>query len=113
MKRIVSLVLVCALLVCLIFSLASCDKMLSGEYKDVLTGNTTYEFGIFGSVTKTVDNIIGDDTVLEGQYKINDAGDKITLTFNDEANTYDFAIGEENGVKYIKIGIMKYEKVEK
>ena len=113
MKKIISLVLVCVLLLGTVFSLASCSKMLVGEYKDALTGNVTYEFGLFGKVTKTVDNIIGDDTVTEGKYEINDDANKITLTFNDEANTYDFATGEENGVKYIKIGLLKYEAVKK
>lgn len=110
MKKIISAILVCVVMVGSIFALVSCGKSLSGEYEDVLTGNVTYEFGAFGKVTKTVDNIIGDDTVTEGKYEINDAGDKITFTFNDESETLDFAYGEENGVEYIKLGIFKYEK---
>lgn len=112
MKKTVSAILVCILLVSSMFVLVSCGKSLSGEYKDVLTGNVSYEFGAFGKVTKTVDNIIGDDTVTEGKYEINDDGNKITLTFGDETDTYDFVSGEENGQKYIKIGVFKYEKVD-
>jgi hypothetical protein len=112
MKKIVSAILVCVLLVGTLFTLASCGKSLSGTYKDSLTGNITYEFGAFGKVTKTVDNIIGDDTVTEGKYEINDAGDKIILTFNDEVNTHNFSTGSENDVEYIKIDLFKYEKVK-
>ena len=83
MKRTVSSILVCVMLVGMLFTLMSCGKMLTGEYTDELTGNVTYEFGLFGKVTKSVDNIIGEDTVTEGKYERNDAGDKITLTFND------------------------------
>ena len=113
MKKTVSAILVCIILVSSMFVLASCGKSLSGEYKDALTGNVSYEFGAFGKVTKTVANIIGDDTVTEGKYEINDAGDKITLTFGDETNTHDFASGEENGQKYIRIGLFTYNKVDK
>ena len=112
MKKTVSAILVCVLLLGSLFTLVSCGKTLTGTYRDELTKNVTYEFGMFGKVTKTVDNLIGDDTVTEGKYEINDAGDKITLTFNDEANTYIFEQGEVNGVQYIKIGLFKYEKVD-
>ena len=49
----------------------------------------------------------------EGKYELNDACDEITLTFESEdadvySGTFAFAQGEENGVKYIKIGIVKY-----
>ncbi len=112
MKKIISTILVCVLLIGTLFTLASCGKSISGEYKDALTGNVTYEFGMFGKFTKTVDNIIGDDTVTEGKYEINDDGDKITFTFDDESETHSFATGEENGVEYIKIGLFKYEKAD-
>ena len=113
MKKIISTILVCVLLVGSIFTLASCGKTLTGEYKDALTSNITYEFGMFGKVTKTVDNIIGDDDVVEGKYKFNDDGTKITMTFDDEAETYDFSSGEEDGVEYIKLDGWKYNKVKK
>ena len=114
MKKIISTILVCVLLVGSVFTLASCGKSLTGEYKEALTGNIIYEFGMFGKVTKTVDNIIGDDDVFEGKYKFNDDGTKITMTFDDEAETYSFSSGtDEDGKDYIKLDGWKYNKVEK
>lgn len=122
MKKIISLVLVCVLLVGCVFALASCGKSLSGDYKDALTGNIVYSFS--GSkVTVTVDNFIGDDSVYEGKYEFvqNEEGvyDKIVFTFDNEdaQSVYggEKAYSEvtENGESYIKIGILRYNKVEK
>ena len=120
MKKTVSMILVCALLVCTMLTLASCS-MVTGKYKaevDLLIGKSsvTYEFSPFGTVTVTT-NTLGKETVEEGKYELNDAGDKITFTFENEegvaeSDTYDFAQGEENGVKYVKIGLVKYEQAE-
>ena len=120
MKKILSLILVCVLLVGTMFTLASCANSLSGEYKDALTSNVSYKFGAFGKVTLTVDSIIGDDKVYEGKYKIDseDGDFTITFTFDDaDANkiyggTNDFAKGEENGEEYIKLGLFRYNKVK-
>ncbi len=115
MKKTISAILVCVLLVGCIFTLASCGKALTGKYTADLSllGVYTYEFSAFGKVTKTVDPFVGNDTtVVEGKYEINDEGTKIILTFGDEANTYEFATGEENGVSYIKIDGVKYEKAD-
>ena len=120
MKRIISTLLVCVLLVGCVFSLAACGKKVSGKYQDALKV-TTYEFK--GSkVTLTIDNIIGDDTVLEGKYEINEVEDdkyEITITFesdDDDADKYSgtvsFSDGEENGKKYIKIAGVKYTEVD-
>ncbi|MBQ8414057.1 MAG: hypothetical protein IJX58_02275 [Clostridia bacterium] len=121
MKKTVSTILVCVLLACTLLTLASCGNMLSGAYKaevDLLIGKSsvTYEFGLFGKVTCTT-NSLGKETVEEGKYELNDAGDKITLTFENEdgvaeSETFDFVNGEENGVKYVKIGLVKYTKVD-
>ena len=112
MKKIVSTILVCVLLVSSLLTLASCGKSLSGEYKAEIDAgfasiSTTYEFSAFGKVTKTENNL-GKETVTEGKYKINEEGDKITLTFDDESETYDFASYDS----YIKIGIVQYDKVD-
>lgn len=113
MKKIISTILVCVLLVGSIFTLASCGKSLTGKYEaDFALYEEIYEFGMFGKVTKTVDPISGDNTVTEGKYEFNEAGDEITLTFGDDSATYDFSSGEEDGVKYIKLGIVKYEKID-
>ncbi|MBQ7343152.1 MAG: hypothetical protein IJW53_00120 [Clostridia bacterium] len=117
MKRIISTILVCVLLLGCVMTLASCGKTLSGKYTDALAV-TSYEFK--GSkYTLTVDNIIGADTVTEGKYKIaeNDEGDlKITFTWEEDGEektqTESFSSGEEDGVEYIKIGIVKYTKAD-
>lgn len=119
MKKIISAVLVCVLLMCCVFALASCGK-LSGTYKDA-ANITTFEFS--GSkVTLRIDNIIGEDTVLEGKYEITeDEEGKQTITFtfdseDDEADAWEapmsFLEGKEGDVEYIKIGIFKYNKVD-
>ena len=86
MKKIISAILVCVLLVCSLLTLASCGKALSGKYTADLSilGTYTYEFGAFGKVTRTVDPMVGNNIVTEGKYEINDAGDKITFTFQNE-----------------------------
>lgn len=119
MKKILSMLLVCVLLVGTLFALTSCGGP-SGKYQDALKV-TTLEFS--GSkVTITIDNIIGNDTVLEGKYDIteDDEGNKtITFTFeseDDEADAWDapmsYSEGEEDGKQYIKIGIVKYTKAD-
>ena len=117
MKKVISTILVCALLLTAVFALAGC-KTISGEYQDALS-ITTYKFS--GSkVTITIDNIIGEDTVIEGKYSIEKNEEdqwEITFTFegeedgDDYAGTFSFAEGEtEEGDKYIQIGLVKYFK---
>lgn len=120
MKKIISAVLVCVLLACTLFALASCGKTLSGEYQDALKLTTLKFSG--SNVTITVDNVIGDDTVLEGKYAITEDEENegkyiITFTFDDEEDADDwdtpmsFSEGEEDGKKYIKLGgLLTYYK---
>lgn len=117
MKKIISTLLVCVLLLGCVLTLASCSKMLSGKYVDALNV-TSYEFKL-NKYTLRVDNVIGEDTVIEGKYKIaeNDKGDlTITFTWEDDGEektqTESFSSGEEDGVKYIKIGFAKYTKAD-
>ena len=118
MKKTVSNILVCMLLVCSILALSSCTMLISlgqltGKYQgDIVVAKITYEFELFGKVTKITDPFIGDVTVEVGEYKISDDGTKITLTFNDEAETFDFVTGEEGGIKYIKLNGFKYSSIE-
>ena len=122
MKKLVSLILVCLLLVSCVAGLTSCGKMLAGEYKSALTGNISYTFSL-NKVTVEIDNIIGDDTVYEGTYELkkNEEGvyDIITFTFENEdaqkayGGDHSFAEGTENGESYIRIGILTYNKVQK
>ena len=123
MKRIISTLLVCALLLGCVLTLASCGKMLMGKYEFVLSDSnkTTYEF-MLNKVTKTTTAGIAGytkDIVTEGTYEINEVEDgeyEITFTWTidgeEEIETLYFAEGEENGVQYIKIGIVTYNKVK-
>ena len=120
MKRIISTILVCALLLGCVLTLASCGKTISGKYElDAVVGSKTYEFS--GSKVVITYELLGKETSVEGKYKIaeNDKGDlEITFTFEDEdaakdyAGTFSFAEGKEGDTKYIKIGGLKYNKVD-
>ena len=118
MKKIISAILVCVLLVGSVFALASCGKMLSGKYSDAVTGLTSYEFK--GNKVKVTAGAGNFAVSLDGTYKIakNDDGkNEITFTFeNDDddkySGTFSFSDGEENGKKYIKIGVVKYNKAD-
>ena len=122
MKKIISTLLVCVLLLGCVASLASCDRLVvGGKYElDAFVASTSYEFGL----TKVVVTyeLLGQETSIEGQYKIaeNEKGDlEITFTFEDEDNakdyagTFSFVKGTEDGTDYIKIGGVKYKKVDK
>ena len=112
MKRIISTLLVCVLLLGCVFSLASCDKIVMGTYElDAIVGSKTYEFGLT-KVSITYE-VLGQDTTIEGKYSID--GDEITFTFEDEDKAKDYAgtFSFEKGEDYIKIGGIKYTKVKK
>ena len=118
MKRIISTVLVCVLLVGSIFALASCGKMLSGKYElDAVVGGTSYEFK--GNKVTVTFELLGFEKSSDGTYKIaeNENGDtEITFTFESKdaekyAGTFAFSEGAEDGEKYIKIAGVKYKKV--
>ena len=123
MKRIISTLLVCVLLLGCVFTLASCGKTVSGKYELKLTDSnkTVYDFSI-GKVTRTTTSGIAGytkDTVIEGKYKINEVeNDKFEITFTwevdgkEEIETVSFSEGEENGVKYIKLGGIQFNKVD-
>ena len=108
MKRIISTLLVCVLLVGCVFSLAACGKKVSGKYQDALKV-TTYEFK--GSkVIITVKALGAEIGSAEGKYSIKD--DKITLEFDSDdddvkeySGTFDFKETDDG----IKIGIVEYK----
>ena len=113
MKKILSGVLAMALVLCMVLSLASCTKMLSGKYSAAVLGiETSYEFS-GNKVTKTVG---GGSTKLttEGTYEINTADDgsmTITFTWSDgDVKTESFTEIEVNGEKSIKIGLVTFTK---
>ena len=121
MKKILSVLLACTLLFGCVFAFASCGKTLSGTYEaDLVFAEVSYTFK-GNKVSLKVDPIAGNDIVLNGTYEIteDEAGNSaITITFEDNSSeeakeyggTLAFAEGEENGEKYIKIGLIKYEE---
>lgn len=126
MKKIISTILVCVLLLGCVMSLSSCGKMLSGKYEaevDAILagGKVVYEFTPFGYTKTTTTEVLGfeKDTIEEGKYKIteNDEGE-LTITFTYEVDgeekteTVAFSQGEEDGVKYIKLGLVKLTKID-
>ena len=126
MKKIISTILVCVLLLGCVMSFTSCSKMLFGKYEAevdavVAGGKVVYEFTPFGYTKTTTTEVLGfaKDSVEEGKYKIteNEDGD-LTIAFTyevdgkEETESYSFSQGEEDGVKYVKLGLIKYTKVD-
>ncbi len=124
MKKIVSMLLACILLVGTMLSLASCGNNLSGKYEGeinimVASYNVSYEFkGSNVKVTRTVSSMFSDDEsfVINGKYEIAENEDgKLEITF--EYETEDDVINGgtfpfEKGDGYIKISGIKYEKAD-
>lgn len=115
MKKTLKIASLMLVLVMTVFVFASCGKMLSGTYKtDSLLGSTiTIEFS-GKNYKSTTDALIGNNIVEEGTYEIDEDAGTITFTFEvdgeEQTRTSSFAQGEENGVKYIKIDGIKYNK---
>ncbi len=117
----VAAIVMAALILCL--ALASCGKKLSGKYSADLFGTgTTLEFN--GNKVKlgVTITLIGEVASLDGTYSIDD--DKITFDFVDEDGVenekakevlgkFKGEVSFEEGDDYIKIGGVKYTKVEK
>lgn len=129
MKKTISTILVCVLLVGSLLSLASCEVagFVFGKYsrtdKIVVDITTTYDFSLT-EVTKTVTtgNLIGDgesSTSETMKYKVgkNEAGEKIisfTVQTNDGSKTteYSFNSGKDDGGSYIEIEGIRYYSVK-
>ncbi len=109
MKKIISLLLVSVLVVASVFALASCSKQLSGTYENI-TGSYVFEGD---KVTYKLGALS-----IEGVYEIFEDEDgemKIKFAFEgyeQYSATSSFAEGEEDGTKYIKIGVVKYTKAK-
>ena len=120
MKKTLSKLLVCVLLLGCIFSLAGCGPItvVTGKYKaDILLAEVTYDFGAFGGVTVIVDPIAGDSYSFDGKYSVDNSTDpyEITFTFEDSeakeySGTFSFSSGKEDGVKYVEIAGIKYKQ---
>ena len=129
MKKTISTILVCVLLVGAIFSLSSCEVagFVFGTYgrtdKIIVDITTTYEFSLT-EVTKTVttENLIGNGqnvTTETLKYKVseNEEGEKVitfTTTTDDGTKTveYSFNSGNDDGGSYIEIGGVRYYTVK-
>lgn len=113
MKKTIKITALTIVVVLAVFALVACGKTLSGEYVDAITNNVTYEFS-GKNYTKTTDNIIGADTVVEGKYEIDEDAGTITFTYEvdgeEKTQTENFVEGTEGDVEYIKIGIVKFNK---
>lgn len=116
MKKLISTMLVCVLLMGCMLALTSCGNTLMGEYEaDMILYEANYEFKLGGKVVLTIDPVAGEDLVFEGEYSLNKDATEITFVFeNEDAKDYtgtrSFAQGKENGVKYIKMNGVKYTK---
>ncbi len=119
MKKTLSIILCFVMVVSLAFTLVSCAKTLSGSYStggDAL--RTTYTFSGKKYTMEIKTNILGsiNTETVTGTYEITENDDgtmeiAMTTTVNEEekTSTYTFEEGED----YIKIGLVKYEKVKK
>ena len=122
MKRILSVILACALLVGCVFALASCGNKPSGAYENKVevfgqSVSTTYDFGgskVEITVKTTIAGSVNTETE-EAKYKITETDDGLEITFiteeDGEEKTSTFTY--EKGDDYIKIGGVQYNKVKK
>ena len=121
MKKIISALLVCVLLVGCVFALASCGKTLSGTYSaggDTL--DTSYAFK--GNKVTITYKVLGFSKEIKGTYEIttNDEDkDVIIFTFSDGeedadkyAGEFSFAEGKE-GDKECDISLLDFKKQAK
>lgn len=122
MKKTLSVMLACVMLVGCVFAFASCGgKKLSGTYeRDGYVTDVTFEFK--GSNVKISKEGLGKDSSIEGKYEIIEKEDGklyISFTFAEDEEGADEFKGElsfsevvENGVEYIKVAGFKYKKTK-
>lgn len=119
MKKTISRILLCALLVSCLFVLSACAPTLSGSYQaDLVAVKATYAFESNGKLTLTLDPLVGSNISWEGTYEINEDTNEITITLNTDdsdankySGTHSFAQGEEGDTEYIKINGIQYTKI--
>ena len=113
MKRTVYKIARSFLAVCLIFTLAAslsaCSDKPSGVYENIIDG-TCVEF--YGSSFCFVD---AKGERYEGRYSIDDGYDPHMISFSFDTDTplgfsrdMSFLMGEENGIEYVKLGVIGY-----
>lgn len=124
MKKTIKILAVIMIVAMLSVSLVACSKIITGKYSTEVLGTTiTYEFGLFGNVTKTTytpKTLLTDEqtTVVKGKYEIledPENPDNLIIAFEfegEERTTSSFVQGEEGGVKYIKIDGFQFNAVK-
>ena len=108
--KVIALALVLVTVACLF---ASCGKRISGKYEATLIGTGTCLEFKGGKVIAQFKLLGSYGDPVEGKYEIKD--DKITLTFegdNKDADALEGTFDFEEGDNYIKIGAIKYTKVD-
>jgi len=125
MKKTIRLTAVVMVLAMLALSLVSCGKILNGTYSKegsfLVDTKESYTFKGTSYTKTSVVSLGSTDTTTteEGKYEIKEDPENpdqliivFTTTKDDTTvtNSYSFSEGEENGVKYIKINGVKYEK---
>ena len=129
MKKTISTILVCVLLVGTLLSLASCEMfgLVTGTYAKTteflgVETTTTYEFSGKEVTVSTVTTMGNTSTTSNktGEYEIgeNEEGQKtITLTFTNEdgegtVTTYTFNSGKDDNGAYIELDGTRYDSVK-
>ena len=122
MKKTLSAILVCVMLLGCVFTLASCGNKPSGKYQSKLeilgqSTTTTYDFKMNKVIVTVETEVLGNinTETSEYKYKVNKKDDG-TLTIDltgevdgeDKTNTYTY----EKGDDYIKIAGIQYNKVK-
>ena len=118
MKRIISTILVCVLLLGCVFTLASCGKRLSGTYvaTQEIAGQSvqvSYTFKGDKFTAEMSATVMGVTTSekFEGTYEIED--DKITITYEEDGKTVTTTSSFEKGKDYIKVDGIQLDKAKK
>ena len=133
MKKILSAVLVCVLMLSCALALASCAKIVTGTYEHVYGSEAagykvTYAFsGTKVEVSRQLVSAIGslNPTVKNGTYEIiesEDGSKTITFTWDSSENNEDgvaesgvslsFSEGTKDGKAFIEIGGVEFVKVD-
>ena len=124
MRKILSLTLALILVVCTVFTLASCAKMLSGTYSaGGEWAGKSYKFS--GSSVEITYTIFGFEKTVKATYEIKEVEDDdedqdytITITLNEGeddngqnlSGTFPFSEGSDEDGQYVWIGIVKCYK---
>ena len=104
MKKIISTLLVCVLLLGCVLTLASCGKKLRGTYVMEIGGVELASYTFKGKKV----TVKSGSVTTEGTYKIK--GDKITITMEVEGEEFEEEYDFEKGKDYIKIDGVELKK---